>query len=141
MKFVPADEGCKLHRLELSRRNLEILLRKLDDPLSGVGLVDPDNRIIVGAVETHDCLEIVPVENEAHYSDRAAGSHVHAQHGRDAVNTAEWRLEAIRTAIGDVLDEPKADDPGMLAILILARIMGILVMTDDEVLHTGHGDW
>ena len=61
--------------------------------------------------------------------------------GRDAVNTAEWRLEAIRTAIGDVLDEPKADDPGMLAILILARIMGILVMTDDEVLHTGHGDW
>jgi hypothetical protein len=134
MKFVPAGEGRKLHRLELSRRNLEILLKKLDDPLSGVGLVDPDNRIIVGAVETHDCLEIVPVENETHYSDRAPGAMYMPSTGRDAVNTAEWRLEAIRTAIGDVLDKPEADDPGTLAIIALARIMGILVMTDDEVL-------
>jgi hypothetical protein len=63
MKFIPAPEGYKLHRLELTRRNLEALLKKLDDPLSARALLDPDTTIIVSAVE-----------NEAHYADREPGA-------------------------------------------------------------------
>lgn len=87
MKFTPAEEGQVLHRLELTRRNLEALLAKLDDPLSKRALVDPDWHIVVnatedGIVETDkglfvpgfgQCVEVVPVENEAHYKDRAPG--------------------------------------------------------------------
>ncbi len=51
MKFIPAEDGQVLHRLELSRRNLEILLAKLDDPLSKRQLVDPDWHIVVAATE------------------------------------------------------------------------------------------
>lgn len=88
MKFIPAEDGQVLHRLELSRRNLEILLAKLDDPLSKRQLVDPDWHIVVaatedGTVETDkgyfvpgagQCVEVVPVENEDHYADRAPGA-------------------------------------------------------------------
>lgn len=87
MKFIPAEDGQVLHRLELSRRNLEILLAKLDDPMSKRQLVDPDWHIIVAAtedaVETDkgyfvpghgQCVEVVPVENEVHYADRAPGA-------------------------------------------------------------------
>lgn len=92
MKFIPAEEGQVLHRLELTRRNLEILLAKLDDPLSKRQLVDPDWHVIVGATEEHDqsitvettkgyfvpgagqCVEVVPVENEAHYATREPGA-------------------------------------------------------------------
>jgi hypothetical protein len=49
-------------RLEVTRRNLETLLGKLDDPVSERALIDSDNQIIV-----------IAVENEAHYSDRAPG--------------------------------------------------------------------
>lgn len=49
--------------VELTRRNLEALLAKLDDPLSARMLIDPDRRIAVRAVE-----------NDAHYSDRAPGA-------------------------------------------------------------------
>lgn len=48
--------------LELSRRNLETLLAKLDDPRSSRTLIDPDNKIAVTAVE-----------NDEHYADRAPG--------------------------------------------------------------------
>ncbi len=49
--------------LELTRRNLESLLAKLDDPLSARSLIDPDHRIMVRAVE-----------NDEHYQDRAPGA-------------------------------------------------------------------
>lgn len=49
--------------LELTRRNLEVLLAKLDDPLSNRTLVAPGRLIAVTAVE-----------NEAHYSDREPGT-------------------------------------------------------------------
>lgn len=49
--------------LELTRRNLEGLLAKLDDPSSVRALIDPDWRI-----------EVRAVENEEHYADRRPGS-------------------------------------------------------------------
>jgi hypothetical protein len=48
--------------LELSRRNLETLLEKLDDPFSAKTLISPERDVIVTAVE-----------NEEHYSDREPG--------------------------------------------------------------------
>lgn len=60
MRFVET-EG-RLPVLELTRRNLEVLLAKLDDPLSQRMLLDPDQRVYVKAVE-----------NEAHYADRDPG--------------------------------------------------------------------
>lgn len=63
MKFTPALEGERLlHKIELTRRNLEVLLAKLDDPLSARTLVDPDWQISVHAVE-----------NEEHYASREPG--------------------------------------------------------------------
>lgn len=62
MKFIEREEPRQFHMLELTRRNLEILLRKLDDPLSAATLVDGDNQIVVRAVE-----------NDEHYSNRKAG--------------------------------------------------------------------
>jgi len=60
MKYI--SDKDKLPVLELSRRNLETLLAKLDDLLSVRTLVDPDNKIAVKAVE-----------NEEHYTDRDPG--------------------------------------------------------------------
>lgn len=48
--------------VELTRRNLEVLLLKLDDPLSSRTLVSPGDKIRVKAVE-----------NAEHYSDREPG--------------------------------------------------------------------
>ncbi len=61
MRYIPKTEtGVPL--LELSRRNLQALLDKLDDPKSARMLVDPDRLIAV-----------VAVEDDEHYSDRAPG--------------------------------------------------------------------
>lgn len=106
MKFIPAAEGQVLHRLELTRRNLEVLIAKLDDSESKRQLVDRDWHVVVQAREDHvphegcdegelcdnmqqgaylegsliasaidskQCVEVVPVENEVHYADRAPG--------------------------------------------------------------------
>lgn len=62
MKFTDWQENGKVHYLELSRRNLETLLQKLDDPDSKRMLVAPGGRIYVHAVE-----------NEEHYADREPG--------------------------------------------------------------------
>lgn len=48
--------------VELTRRNLEILLAKLDDPASLRMIVDGETGFSVKAVE-----------NEEHYADRAPG--------------------------------------------------------------------
>lgn len=64
MEFV--NHGDDRYTLELSRRNLEILLAKLDDPLSARTITklgaDFKSRVTVKAVE-----------NEEHYSDRQPG--------------------------------------------------------------------
>lgn len=60
MKYIETDE---LPILELSRRNLENLLAKLDDPASMRTLVDPDQKVAVRAVE-----------NEVHYFNRNPGT-------------------------------------------------------------------
>lgn len=49
--------------VELTRRNLEQLLLKLDDPKSARTIIDGERRIAVRAVE-----------NEEHYADRPAGA-------------------------------------------------------------------
>ena len=61
MKFIQSDAACCL---ELTRRNLTALLAKLDGhpPNSACTLIDPDNKIVVRAVE-----------DEAHYTDRPPG--------------------------------------------------------------------
>lgn len=61
MKFIPASYGY-VGLLELTRRNLETLLAKLDDPDSARTLVAPGDMIAVKAVE-----------NEEHYSGRDPG--------------------------------------------------------------------
>lgn len=50
MKYVDYENGCSV--VELTRRNLRALLAKLDDPLSARALVDPDDKILVRAVES-----------------------------------------------------------------------------------------
>lgn len=61
MKYV--EDGDFGPTLELTRRNLEVLLAKLDDPKSARTLIDGEHKIAVKAVE-----------NEEHYSDRAPGT-------------------------------------------------------------------
>jgi hypothetical protein len=60
MKFTTMD-GIPV--LELTRRNLQALLDKLDDPKSQRMLIDPDSTIAVRAVEDAE-----------HYSDRRPGT-------------------------------------------------------------------
>ncbi len=61
MRYIAKTEAG-MPMLELSRRNLQALLDKLDDPKSARMLVDPDRLIAV-----------VAVEDDEHYSDRAPG--------------------------------------------------------------------
>jgi hypothetical protein len=60
MKFNPDAEPWPV--LELTRRNLETLLAKLDDPLSQRTLIDDQHLIMV-----------VAVEDSEHYKTRAPG--------------------------------------------------------------------
>ncbi|AER47620.1 hypothetical protein DS6A_66 [Mycobacterium phage DS6A] len=50
MKFIDSTDAAP--RLELTRRNLETLLAKLDDPLSGRTLIAPGGELWVTAVES-----------------------------------------------------------------------------------------
>lgn len=63
MKYIPnALDDRQLPTLELTRRNLEILLAKLDDPESARTIIGPENNFMVRAVE-----------NDEHYANRPAG--------------------------------------------------------------------
>lgn len=74
MKFIPGDlDKGQMHRLELTRRNLQVLLAKLDDPLSARQLVDGDWYMIVQAVEGEEVVGVMAVEDQQHYADRAPG--------------------------------------------------------------------
>lgn len=50
MKYIEGDQPI----LELTRRNLQVLLAKLDDPYSARMLLDPDGMIFVRAVENDE---------------------------------------------------------------------------------------
>lgn len=53
MKYINDEGGFAV--VELTRRNLRVLLAKLDDPRSARALIDPDDKLLVRAVETtHD---------------------------------------------------------------------------------------
>lgn len=62
MKYIPHDERAGGPTLELTRRNLTVLLAKLDDVGSARTILDPDRVLYVRAVE-----------DEEHYRDRAPG--------------------------------------------------------------------
>ena len=61
MKFIATTEAG-MPMLELTRRNLQALLDKLDDPKSARMIVAPGREIAVRAVE-----------DEEHYGDRVPG--------------------------------------------------------------------
>lgn len=63
MKYIAKTESGGIPMLELTRRNLQALLDKLDDPLSARMIVDPDRNIVVRAVE-----------DDEHYGDREPGA-------------------------------------------------------------------
>lgn len=55
MKYVEdIDNEWKLPLVELTRRNLEVLLAKLDDPVSKCTIIDGDCRVAVRAVENDE---------------------------------------------------------------------------------------
>jgi hypothetical protein len=68
VKYLSADEAGlpsglpQVPAVELTRRNLETLLAKLDEPGSAVTLIDDGHSIAVRGVE-----------NDAHYQTRAPG--------------------------------------------------------------------
>lgn len=71
MKYIPDAEPWPV--VELTRRNLQALLDKLDDPASARTLLDPDHQIMVRAVE-----------DDIHYHDRPPGDIY-------MPSTGEWR--------------------------------------------------
>lgn len=63
MKYIEGfANGNEPATVELTRRNLTVLLAKLDDPLSSATLLSPCQKIWVRAVE-----------DEVHYSEREPG--------------------------------------------------------------------
>lgn len=54
-------------KLELTRRNLEVLLAKLDDPYSQRTLMKSDDE------NDQEAIFVTAVENDQHYSDRLPG--------------------------------------------------------------------
>lgn len=65
MKYVP-DSVLGIPQVQLTRRNLLVLLEKLDMPDSARTIIDRTNTIAVTAVEDAD-----------HYSDRQPGPMLH----------------------------------------------------------------
>ncbi len=65
MKYIPNETigPIQLPVIELTRRNLEVLLAKLDNPESRKTLIDPEYEVAVRAVE-----------DDEHYADRAPGA-------------------------------------------------------------------
>lgn len=64
MKYISGNPA----HLELTRRNLETLLAKLDDALS-VKTLSKQEEFSVG----NNVIYVVAVENEKHYADRDPG--------------------------------------------------------------------
>lgn len=62
MKYIPFEEGLDLPVVELTERNLLVLLAKLRDPASACTIVDPHGMVAVRAVR-----------DEEHYKKRPPG--------------------------------------------------------------------
>lgn len=62
MKYI---EDSHIPIIELTRRNLKVLLAKLDDPLS--------SRMLVTGKGRDDHAAVRAVEDDEHYSDREPG--------------------------------------------------------------------
>jgi hypothetical protein len=66
MKYIEASESpSRMPTVELTRHNLEILLEKLDDPLSARTIMK--DGWAVRAIEA-DGVVVAAVENDAHYA-------------------------------------------------------------------------
>ncbi|HYB39742.1 MAG TPA: hypothetical protein VEF72_31180 [Mycobacterium sp.] len=63
MRYIDNEDGH--HVVELTRRNLEVLLAELDDPLSMRTLIDGDDKIMVRAVETDAYRGDIPAQTAA----------------------------------------------------------------------------
>lgn len=63
MKYIDDSAYGDFPTVELTRRNLQALLDKLDDPNSNRTLIDGDRRVAVRSVE-----------DDEHYADRAPGT-------------------------------------------------------------------
>lgn len=78
MKYIPPAPGSNMPCIELTRRNLNILLEKLDDDASHKTIVDPDWQLMVTAVEEggddpDSPIQVKAVEDIEHYGDRSPG--------------------------------------------------------------------
>lgn len=78
MRYIAGRDGVPA-KIELSRRNLEALLSKLDDPSSARTLMKQENE-----EDGDEWIVISAVENNSHYSDRDAGAVF-------MPTTGEWR--------------------------------------------------
>ena len=65
MKVLAFDTESRVCRIELTRRNLEVLLAKLDDPKS--------ERTLGKRTEEVGAIWVTAVENDTHYADRSPG--------------------------------------------------------------------
>lgn len=68
MKYFSA-KGGRVAKVELSRRNLEALLAKLDDPLSNRTLMKQEEK-----EDGDDFIVVQAVEDSEHYENRAPGT-------------------------------------------------------------------
>lgn len=67
MKYVASRNG-ELATVELSRRNLETLLKKLDDPKSSKTLIKQEDE-----QDGDEFIVVKAVEDSSHYENRAPG--------------------------------------------------------------------
>lgn len=63
IRHLPAEGSAWSITVELTRRNLEVLLAKLDDPDSKRTIIDGTDSVVVRAVENHE-----------HYATREPGT-------------------------------------------------------------------
>lgn len=78
MRYIANKNGLPA-KIELSRRNLEALLDKLDDAKSARTLMKQEE-----ASEGDEWIIVTAVENDSHYSERPAGAVLIPE-------TGEWR--------------------------------------------------
>ena len=51
----------------------------------------------------------------------------------DLLNIAEWRINAVRSAVAEFLEGSETGDPSANALFTLGRILAALDLSDDQV--------
>lgn len=81
MKYIEDSAYGDFPTVELTRRNLQALLDKLDDPYSNRTLIDGDRRVAVRSIEDDGVLidadgriAVRAVPDDEHYANRAPGT-------------------------------------------------------------------